>query len=127
MPRLSDALYRHAAYYATLMAHAETHYLEGGDNIQKSLALFDRERSQIGAASSHLLHQTGTPEGDELLLFLANATAYIGDLRFDIYLERIPVFESMLSAARRLKNKAAEGIALGNLGRAYADLGDVRR
>ncbi|MBZ5668975.1 MAG: tetratricopeptide repeat protein, partial [Acidobacteriia bacterium] len=35
--------------------------------------------------------------------------------------------EAALAAARRLKNRAAEGAHLGNLGLAYAALGETRR
>ncbi len=61
------------------------------------------------------------------MLAYADATVYTGDLRYDKRRERIPQLEAQRAAAQRLKNKGAEGAALGNLGLAYAALGDARQ
>jgi tetratricopeptide (TPR) repeat protein len=41
--------------------------------------------------------------------------------------QKIPLLEHALEASRRLSDKGAEGVHLGNLGNAYADLGDARK
>ena len=41
--------------------------------------------------------------------------------------ERIQRLEAMLAAARRVKQRDAQGNALGNMGNAYANLGEPRR
>jgi tetratricopeptide (TPR) repeat protein len=66
-------------------------------------------------------------EVDELLLTFADATVYIGALRYDLRGARIPQLQAQLAAAQRLGRKGAEGMALNNLGNAYADLGQVQQ
>jgi len=41
--------------------------------------------------------------------------------------EKIPILETARSAARRLGDRGAEGVHLGNLGLAYSALGEVAR
>jgi tetratricopeptide (TPR) repeat protein len=124
---------RHARYYEQVAMQAETAYREG--KPLDGLALFDRERRQIDAGwdwamrSAERKAQRAEPDPamDELLLDFANATAYIGDLRYDLRRERIPHLEAQRDAARRLGRKDHEGTALGNLGNAYNALGEYQR
>ncbi len=55
-----------------------------------------------------------------------DAGVYVLDLRQHSR-ERIRWLEIALAAARRLKDREGEGDALGNLGIAYANLGETRR
>jgi tetratricopeptide (TPR) repeat protein len=59
------------------------------------------------------------------LIHYADATAHIGDLRYDQRKEHIPQLEAARAAAQRQNAQAAQGNALGNLGLAYAALGDA--
>jgi tetratricopeptide (TPR) repeat protein len=56
----------------------------------------------------------------------ADAGAYLVDLRQHPR-ERAGWLEAALAAARRTSDRAAEAAHLGNLGRAYADVGETRR
>jgi tetratricopeptide (TPR) repeat protein len=57
----------------------------------------------------------------------ADATANIGDLRYSQRSERIQHLHAALQAAHRHVARAAEGTFLGNLGIAYAALGEERQ
>ncbi len=118
---------RYATYYIAAAKEAHQHYLAGGDRIMRGLAHFERERANLDAARRWLHAHAGSREVDMLLIDDAIATAYIGNLRYHPRSERIPQLEAALAAARRLGRRDAEGAWLGNLGLAYADLGEPRR
>jgi tetratricopeptide (TPR) repeat protein len=126
MLRLYDAFLRHAKHYAQMAAHAEKDLYLKGESVA-GLALFDKERPQIDAGWDWALTYAGTVDGDALLGDYVNATASIGDLRYDARCERIPKLEAALAAARRQTDRRSEGAWLGNLGNAYASLSEVRR
>jgi tetratricopeptide (TPR) repeat protein len=125
---------RHADYYAKVMGYAEDElYLQG--RPQEGLALFDQERQQIDVAWQWARESgelrvgsseagVGNEQIDRLLMEFANASVYLGELRYEPQRERIGQFETQLAAARRQKRKDHEGWALGNLGLAYYALGD---
>jgi tetratricopeptide (TPR) repeat protein len=121
---------RHARYYQQVASYAQFElYLKG--KPLDGLALFDRERRQIDAGWGWAMEAAGRRGGEEaidtLLLDFANATVYVGDLRYDLRRERIPHLDAQRDAARRLGRRGAEGTALGNLGLAYFSLGDYPR
>src|SRR4051812_4519189 len=100
MPRLYDAQLRHAQHYARIAARAERDlYLEG--DAQAGLTLFDQERPQIDAGWGWAYTRAGEPNADALLMDYADATVYIGDLRYDKRRERVPQLEAALAAAQR--------------------------
>ncbi|NJL06742.1 MAG: tetratricopeptide repeat protein, partial [Chloroflexaceae bacterium] len=119
-----------ARYYAALLDRAEDTYLEG--KPLEALVLFDQERQQTDAVWRWLLGQVAgdaphaDAERDQLILDMANATVYTGDMRYSTA-ERIPHLEAQAAAAQRLGRKKEEGNALGNLGNAHYALGDARR
>jgi len=127
--RLEDAdavRLRHAWYYAVIADTAQNFYNQGGAALLIGLTLFDQERMHIDAGWEWALANGGNTEVDALLLHYANATAHVGDLRYDRRRVRIPQLEAAVAAAQRLKNRSQEGAALGNLGVAYAALGEAR-
>jgi tetratricopeptide (TPR) repeat protein len=134
LPDERPARLRHARYYQGVAMQAEVAYREG--KPLEGLALFDRERRQIVAGwgwamadSRYAIAESRNPapEVDQLLLDFADATAYVGDVRYDLRRERIPQLEAQAAAARRLGDRRGEGNSLGNLGNAYADLGEYQR
>jgi tetratricopeptide (TPR) repeat protein len=118
---------RHARYYVGVAAAARALYLTGGATTLRGLALFDQERPHVDAGWSWAQSHAGDQDADALLLAYAEASVYIGDLRYDTRRERIPQLEAAVAAARRRNDQDAEGARLGNLGNAYTALGDTRQ
>ncbi|HUT37308.1 MAG TPA: tetratricopeptide repeat protein [Planctomycetota bacterium] len=143
----AEAQARHAAHYAGVLRSAKELYKQGGDAILRGLALFDLERPNIEAGQAWAAEVCGTaalgcapadastPEGgratqSSLAARLASdypdAGTYVIDLRLHPR-EKIRWLESALAAARRLRDRGGEGCHLGNLGLAYAALGETRK
>ncbi|HQK14779.1 MAG TPA: tetratricopeptide repeat protein [Anaerolineae bacterium] len=137
----ATAAYRHAAHYEQVLRAANTAYLQGNEGILAGLALYDREAANIHAGQKRMADlmiedleiakpssQSLVPNPQSLNLTseYPDAGAYILDLRLHPR-ERIRWLEAALRAARALGNRAMEGVHLGSLGLAYADLGDARR
>jgi len=118
---------RHATYFRDLLAAANRLYLQGGPGIQAGLALFDREEANImaGHIRSCECLEAG-PQAAELCMSYPDAGAYVIDLRL-LPKQRISWLEDALKAARKLKNRSAEGVHLGNLGNAHAALGNAKK
>ncbi len=120
------AMIRYARHYTKVGAEADQLYLKGGGEVLRGLELFDRERLHIEAAYEWL-----APKRDEisaaLLKSLVGAVVHTGQtLRFHPR-QRIRWLEGQREAARITKHRQAEGVALGNLGLAYAALGEPRK
>ncbi len=117
---------RHAQFYCEVAAAADTLFHHGGESTLAGLQFFDRERVNIDAGWAWAQQQAGETT-DRLLLVYADASVKIGGLRYHKRRERIPQLRAALAAARRLGDRAGEGRALGGLGSAYSDLGEVRQ
>jgi tetratricopeptide (TPR) repeat protein len=119
---------RHAEHYLSVLAECDELYFQGGEAIKDGLARFDAERRNVEAGQEWACRHSGE---DETAARLCNqypdAGAYVLDLRQHPRDERIVWLEAALAAARQLNDRAAEGVHLGNLGLAYADLGETRR
>jgi tetratricopeptide (TPR) repeat protein len=116
---------RHAAHYLAVGSEADDLYKQSGDHITEALRRFDAAWPHLRAAWGW----TRTQEDQAALRWLSDfpdQTAYLLDLRLTPR-QHIPVLETALAAARRLRDRGAEGVHLGNLGLAYAALGDPRR
>jgi hypothetical protein len=101
MPRWYDAQLRHAKHYSRVASRIEKRYLRGGEAVRDALAQFDQERAQIDAGWGWVRAQASLPDADTLLLDYADATTYVGDLRYNKRRERIPQLEAALAAAQR--------------------------
>jgi tetratricopeptide (TPR) repeat protein len=116
---------RHSSYYKNLLAEADNLYLQGGAGIQAGLALFDREAANIMAGHSWSCERLqASNQAAELCMSYPDAGAYVIGLRLHPR-QRIFWLQEALKAAITLKNKKMEGSHLGNLGLAYAALGDA--
>lgn len=124
---VTTAQLRYVHYYLEVAKQSNSLYFQGHEHTLEGLTLFDRERGHIDAAWKWLQHQVITSEIDELVLSYATETSNIGDLRYDVRREQIPQLEKALASARRLKKKRLLSAVLGNLGSAYAALGETRR
>jgi tetratricopeptide (TPR) repeat protein len=118
---------RHAAHYLTVLRECDALYLKGGDAIKSGFVLFEVERRNIEAGQEWVCRPSREDKAAALLCNnYANAGVYVLNLRQHPR-EFISWSEAALAAARQLKDRAAEGRHLGNLGIAYADLGETRR
>ncbi|MDD2836517.1 MAG: tetratricopeptide repeat protein [Methanothrix sp.] len=118
---------RHSSYYKDLLAAADQFYLQGSEGIQKGLALFDREEVNINVGHAWSCKSLEVnSQAVNLCMNYPGAGVYVIDLRLHPT-QRISWLEEALKAARKLRNRGMEGNALGNLGLAYADLGDARK
>ena len=118
---------RHAGHYLRVAGQADDAYERGGEGVLEGLRLFDRERAHIEAGQAWAAAKV---DSDDRAATLAEEypmrAPNVLDLRQHPR-ERIRWLEASLKAARKLENKDREGITLGNLGLAYADLGETRR
>jgi tetratricopeptide (TPR) repeat protein len=123
---LSAAADRHSAYYLAVLRKAGNLYQKGNASIMIGLALYDQEAAHIQGGQAWAAAHASEDAAAQRCLDYANAGAYVLSLR--LYpRERIRWLEAQLAAARKLHRKNHEGYALGNLGTAYADLGDARK
>jgi tetratricopeptide (TPR) repeat protein len=119
------AMMRYASHYMDVGWGTDQLYLKGGENVFRGLELFDRERVHIEAAFEWLAQRRDEPSA-VLLISLVNAVVYTSHLRFHPR-QSIRWLEGQREAARITKNRQYEGVALGNLGGAYTDLGQPRK
>jgi tetratricopeptide (TPR) repeat protein len=118
---------RHATHYLTVLWECDAFYKKGGDAIKSAIALFDVERRNIEAGQKWACrHSSGNEAAARLCNEYPDAGAYVLSLRQHPR-EFISWFEAALGAACQLKDRASEGRHSGNLGVAYADLGEMRR
>jgi tetratricopeptide (TPR) repeat protein len=122
------AVKRFAIHYRNVLATADKLYLQGSGSVLRGLSLFDLEWNNIqaGHASVAAQRETAAPDVMSLGMTYPAAGAYVLHLRQHSH-ERIRWQEIALAAARKLQNRKYEGYALGNLGLAYAALGEPRR
>jgi tetratricopeptide (TPR) repeat protein len=118
---------RHAMHYQRVLHHADDLYLQGNEGVAKGLKLFDRERLNIQVGHTWAISQSETDEeAARLCITYPGSGVNILSLRQHPG-ELIRWQEIGLRAAQRLSDRNAEGNALGNLGNAYADLGETRK
>ncbi len=123
----AEAERRHAAHYVEVAEAADKLYLKGGEGVTRGLALFDAEWASIQAGQAWAAaHAPQSNDAARLCSAYPDVGAYCLALRQHPR-EQVQWLEAALAAARRVKNRAAEGVHVGNLGNAYADLGETRR
>ena len=117
---------RHAAHYLSVLLAARELYKQGGERLRSGPALFDLERINIQAGQAWAEANTRSDEAAAQLCSDYSDWPYLLELRLHPR-ERIRWLAAALAAARGLKLRGAEGVHLGNLGLAYADLSETRR
>jgi tetratricopeptide (TPR) repeat protein len=121
------AALRHSTHYLTILRNAERLYHKGGESITIGFALFNVEWGNIQAGQAWAAtHGAKDKETAELCSGYPDGGADILELRQHPR-ESICWREAALTAARQLKDRAAEGHHLSGLGVAYYHLSDYRR
>ena len=123
-PERTAAWRRYVGHYRDLSTMAKQLYKKGGEYILLGLEFFDLERTHIETAFDWLQSQNDE-ESAGLLVSLVTAVAYTSDLRFHPK-QLILWLKAKVKASKIIKDRQAEGIALGNLGIAYWNLGDSK-
>jgi tetratricopeptide (TPR) repeat protein len=116
---------RHAQHFVAVLTAADELYMLGGASLLAGLAAFDGERASIEAAQAWAAGASGK-DAAGLAVRLPAAGAYVLKLRLHPR-NLIEWLESAVRAACELGDRRGEGNALGNLGLAYAALGDARK
>lgn len=118
---------RHARHYLTVLREAESSYKLGGEAIRKGLDLFDRERTNIEAGRAWAVARAeDDPEADRLCTDYPDWGTYVLHVRLPPR-QQITWRTAALAAAKRLKDRLAEGRHLGNRGLAHHDMGEYRQ
>ncbi len=118
---------RHAEFYEQVARAARSLYEKGGENILAGLKLFDQELAHIRAGQKWAAeNMERDADAARLCDDYPDAAAHVRDLRLSAR-ENIAWLEAAVRAAKQRGDKYREGNHLGNLGSAYADLGDVRK
>ncbi len=120
-----EAGLRHATHYKEVLEIAQQSYERGNENITQGLKLYDTEVENINAGQAWASARVN--ESDEIAKI---CKAYPNNEIITLHLhsrEQIRWMECALIASRKLKNKGAEGVHLGNLGNAYSALGETRK
>ena len=132
---LADAQQKHAKHYSKVLSQAENLYEKGGTNLLAGLKLFDHEWANIKVGQAWL--KNIIPVSSKLkksdlksVLQLASSYAVDGGNILSLRLhprDRIDWLETGLKAAKMIGDRGAKGVHLGNLGNAYAGLGETRK
>jgi tetratricopeptide (TPR) repeat protein len=116
-----------AIHYLGVLSRCDKLYLAGGASMIEGLALFDLERENIEVGQAWAVEQAKVDrQAAEVCLSYPHGGAFALSLRQHPR-DSIRWLEAALRSARKLDNRAGEGSVLGNLGLAYADLGEYRR
>jgi len=118
--------YRHAAYYQKVLYACRNLYMKGNENILAGLAQFDRERANVEAGQAWAAAHASDPAAARLCNAYPDAGAYVIDLRLHPRAQ-IAWLEAALTANQAVGDREGEGVHLGNLGLAWADLGEPHR
>jgi tetratricopeptide (TPR) repeat protein len=120
-----EARISHAIFYMNIMRAADYLYLEGGEKTLQGLRLFDLEWAHVSSAFSWAaISMKDINEAANLCNY--KTPPYCLNLRIHPRLQ-IEWLNAALLASQILKDREGEGIHFGNLGLAYADLGDARK
>jgi tetratricopeptide (TPR) repeat protein len=118
------ACYRHSAYYLHILKTANSLYLAGGDHIEEGLSLFDTEQSNIEAGQQWSALAIKDKLCARLCVEYADAGRNILSIRKHPR-ELIRWELAALEAANLLGDPTGQATRLGNLGSAYAAIGEA--
>jgi len=122
-----EASLRHSQHYLDVLGNADGLYKKGGNSVMAGLALFDLERGNIDAGQAWAAENAA----DDSIVARVCSNYPVASI-YCLSLRRHPRelarwLEAGVDAARRLGDRAAEGVHLGNLGISYKNLGEYRR
>ncbi|HET9234887.1 MAG TPA: tetratricopeptide repeat protein, partial [Candidatus Eisenbacteria bacterium] len=123
----NESRVRHAEYYLQVLSTADNLYLKDRESVLAGLRLFDSEWTNIQAGHRWASSYAGSERrANEIARDFADSGVYILSFRQNPR-ERIDWLQAGLNSCRGLEDRRGEGKALGNMGLAYAALGEPRR
>ncbi|MCC7164621.1 MAG: tetratricopeptide repeat protein, partial [Anaerolineae bacterium] len=118
---------RYAEFFKEVAGEADDLYLKGGENVVAGLRLFERELTHINAGQKWAAENWETDrDAARLCIEYPLDAAHTVNLRLSSR-EQLRWLNDAVKAARKLGDKRSGENALGSLGNAYADLGEVRQ
>ncbi|MBT5049792.1 MAG: tetratricopeptide repeat protein [Rhodospirillaceae bacterium] len=124
---LYEASARHAVHYVGILSEADGLYMNGDDDVLEGLKLYDLEGENIQAGHDWAVAHMEDGGGAARLCFgYTDAGVYVLSLRQHPR-ENIAWLEAGIAGARAVGELQVEGTALGNLGLAWARLGNARK
>ncbi|MCC6190576.1 MAG: tetratricopeptide repeat protein [Anaerolineales bacterium] len=118
---------RHAEYYQVVATLATDMFRQGNEKGDVGRYVFDQEWDNIKAGQAWAQSRAQADRSAaRLTAAYALGTSNLLDLRLPAQ-ERVEWLMAAVEGARRLADRDMEGAALGNLGLAYAALGQTRR
>jgi tetratricopeptide (TPR) repeat protein len=117
---------RHGGFFLAELGAADDLYRRGGAAVAEALGRFERLWAEAQAAFGRARARPDDAEAQRHCVALPNRGTYLLGLRQHPR-ERVAWRTAAVEAARRLDDRRGEGNALGNLGIAYADLGQPQR
>jgi tetratricopeptide (TPR) repeat protein len=125
MPSYREARLRHGRHYLDRLKALEDRYMRGGEESRQSLLAFDECWPQIAWGQQWAAaHKSTDREAQDLTQAYPLCASYLLHLRLPPG-QRIQWLEAASMAADSTGEKLAKATALGNLGNAYADLGEL--
>ena len=125
--RLDKAIERFSGHYMSILEQADRLFSKGHDNVLAGLALYDQEARNIAAAAEWAwARRTDNRVALDISAWLPDRGPHVLHLRLTPR-QRLKWLAVARDAAKSIGDKKLEGMHLGNLGLAYADLGETRR
>lgn len=120
-----QAQYRYAEHYLGVLRKAKELYARGSEAVLESLTIYDEERMNIKQGQRWSAEQAKTNVVG-CLFCIEYCDAAIGILNLREHPQvRIEWLDTGVKSAQAMNIREAEGVALGNLGMAHKDLGQV--
>ncbi len=123
--RMDRATTRHADHYLAIGAMASERYQEGGERTLEGLRVFDSAWPHLQEARTRM-KTCGDRTAARWLSDLSRKMAPVLGQRLPPQ-QRIPVLEGAVTAATQIGDRRSQASHLGNLGLAYADMGEPQR
>jgi tetratricopeptide (TPR) repeat protein len=123
----ADAERRHAVHFRNVLDEADTLYKRGSAAVVEAVELFERAWANAQAGFAWAERRAGQEaEAARLCVSYPHRAIYLLQLRQHPQVQ-IAWLQAALQAAREINDRRGEGNALGNLGLAYADLGQPQQ
>jgi tetratricopeptide (TPR) repeat protein len=121
----SHAKRRHAAFYSGFLEQVQELYFQGGESAAAALAKYDLDAQNVSDGIAWAVKRWPRDrEAARVCSAFMGGGMHVLDFRLSNQ-ERVHLLRAAVEAARSLGDLHAQGVHLGNLGLAYASLGQL--